>query len=283
MVVASDPGHLIHPPRCSRTHSQPLAHPLRLAVALSLSFPRRNPHTRFTQIRVKWAKIPLEGCPRTDGQDSGRILLKNGPGIPAFVVSRLSPRFSHRTPLASLPRHLAPLKPLNPSRASPPLAHHAHPLSPHPTLSPLSPSPPSPPLSRPSTPSPYPTPAAAAPDPADPTRPTPGGGPGSLTVLDNRTGKKYEVPIHEVGPPLLPFPAVTIAGGPWNQVVGLYLKPLKQRRRTAVGRRTFPADMGLANRPLTVCSYCSEGNVWPGQKDARIPETTNVIPRSCSA
>ena len=30
-------------------------------------------------------------------------------------------------------------------------------------------------------------------------RPAPGGGPGSLSVLDNRTGKKYEIPISDHG------------------------------------------------------------------------------------
>ena len=29
----------------------------------------------------------------------------------------------------------------------------------------------------------------------DQTRPSPGGGPGSLTVIDNRTGKRYHIPI----------------------------------------------------------------------------------------
>ena len=30
-------------------------------------------------------------------------------------------------------------------------------------------------------------------------RPAPGGGPGSLSVVDNRTGKKYEIPISDHG------------------------------------------------------------------------------------
>lgn len=30
-------------------------------------------------------------------------------------------------------------------------------------------------------------------------RPTPGGGPGSLTLVDSRTGKRYEIPILEGG------------------------------------------------------------------------------------
>lgn len=30
-------------------------------------------------------------------------------------------------------------------------------------------------------------------------RPTPGGGPGMLTVVDNRTGKRYEIPIDDHG------------------------------------------------------------------------------------
>ena len=30
-------------------------------------------------------------------------------------------------------------------------------------------------------------------------RPVPGGGPGTLTVVDNRTGKRYEIPIDDHG------------------------------------------------------------------------------------
>lgn len=29
-------------------------------------------------------------------------------------------------------------------------------------------------------------------------RPAPGGGPGSLTVIDNRTGKKYEIKVQQI-------------------------------------------------------------------------------------
>mmetsp|Transcript_34874 Transcript_34874/g.85401 ORF Transcript_34874/g.85401 Transcript_34874/m.85401 type:complete len:588 (+) Transcript_34874:255-2018(+) len=44
--------------------------------------------------------------------------------------------------------------------------------------------------------------STAAGGPTDPygkIRPEPGGGPGKLTILDHRTGKKYEVPVHEGG------------------------------------------------------------------------------------
>lgn len=39
----------------------------------------------------------------------------------------------------------------------------------------------------------------AAPTSASSGRPAPGGGPGTLTITDNRTGKKYDVKIEEGG------------------------------------------------------------------------------------
>ena len=50
-------------------------------------------------------------------------------------------------------------------------------------------------------PSPLPPPGALVPVPtsANATRPIAGGGPGTLTLVDSRTGKRYEVPIREGG------------------------------------------------------------------------------------
>lgn len=50
-----------------------------------------------------------------------------------------------------------------------------------------------------------------APDPR--VRLTPGGGPGSLTVIDNRTGSRYEIPVREGGyVPASAFKAITAGG-----------------------------------------------------------------------
>ena len=68
-----------------------------------------------------------------------------------------------------------------------------------------------------------------------PRRPTPGGGPGTLTVIDNRTGKRYEVPISDHGTIKATDLKLITAGG------------------DGTGLRTFDNGYGAAGQRLAYC------------------------------
>ena len=112
-------------------------------------------------------------------------------------------------------------------------------------------------------------------------RPTPGGGPGTLTVIDNRTGKRYEIAVGDHGTIRATDLKQIRAGGD-----GVGLRPYDNGcapqgvRAWAQGSSGAPAGALRADAAGARC--CAPACPLPGASGCRVLTPTRPLARPCS-